>query len=171
MNQGFLYTQIQRLHCLFNYRHVQESVKKTSYFSDIHWFASSDSIQQTQTSIHCCDTVRAMAVAPAAFLRLIPVRPDPMEQDSQKNIPHDLLRKVLSFQTTAQSMRFDSLKSFVVVIVFDECPTRGIVLLFERKPSSAISLKYPSSFPGVPVGVSSLHGLTGLGVAESLSLQ
>ena len=74
-----------------------------------------------------------MAVAHAALLRLIPVRPDTMEQDSQEDIPNDLLRKVLRFQTTAQLMRFDSFESFEVVIVFDKRPTRGIVLLFERK--------------------------------------
>jgi len=101
VNQRCFHTRIRRLLRPFNYQHVQGCVKKTSYLSNMHWFTSSDSFQQTRTSVVCCGTVRTMAVAHAALLRLIPVCPDPMEQDSQEDIPHNLLREALSFQTTA----------------------------------------------------------------------
>ena len=76
-----------------------------------------------------------MTIAHAALLRLVPVRPDTMEQDSQEDVPYDSLREVLRLQTTAQSMRFDFFESFEVVIVFDERPSRRTVFLVKCEAS------------------------------------
>lgn len=89
--------------------------KSVAYIGSLHLTPSSKHIM----SIVCCGAVQIMAVARAALLRLVPVRPDTMKQDSQEDIPCDLFHEVLYFQSTAYLMRFDSFESLVGAVAFD----------------------------------------------------